>query len=34
VIDRNIPDEGVLFASGMSVKYTVDVSDMMTFFFA
>jgi len=34
VIDRNIPDEGVLFASGMSVKYTVDTSDMMTFFFA
>jgi len=34
VIDRNIPDEGVLFASGMSVKYTVDTADMMTFFFA
>ena len=33
-IDRSIPEEGVLFASGMSVSYTLDVSDMMTFFYA
>ena len=33
VIDRTIPSDGVLFASGMSVTYTVDVADMMTFFY-
>jgi len=33
VVDRTIPDEGLLFASGMSVSYTVDNADMMTFFF-
>ena len=33
-IDRTIPEEGVLFASGMSVSYTLDVADMMTFFYA
>ena len=32
--DRTIPEEGVLFASGMSVSYTLDHADMMTFFFA
>ena len=32
--DRTIPAEGVLFDSGMSVKYTVDHADMMTFFYA
>jgi hypothetical protein len=34
VIDRTIPENGVVFASGMSVTYTIDVADMMTFFFA
>tara|TARA_R110000796_G_scaffold95988_4_gene201432 strand:- start:3786 stop:4388 length:603 start_codon:yes stop_codon:yes gene_type:complete len=34
VIDRTIPEQGVLFDSGLSVKYTLDTSDMMTFFFA
>ena len=33
VVDRTIPAEGLLFASGMSVSYTVDHADMMTFFF-
>ena len=33
-VDRTIPSEGVLFDSGMSVKYTIDVADMMTFFYA
>ena len=33
-IDRTIPEQGVLFASGMSVQYTLDVADMMTFFYA
>ena len=32
--DRTIPEEGVLFASGMTVSYTLDHADMMTFFFA
>ena len=31
-VDRTIPDEGVLFDSGMSVKYTIATIDMMTFF--
>ena len=30
--DRTIPEEGVLFDSGMSVKYTIATIDMMTFF--
>ena len=34
VIDRTIPSEGVLFENGMSVKYTLDVADMITFFHA
>ena len=34
VVDRTIPSEGVLFDSGMSVKYTIDVVDMATFFYA
>ena len=34
VIDRTIPENGVVFASGMSVTYTIDVADMMTFFYA
>ena len=33
-VDRTIPAEGVLFDSGMSVKYTVDVADMLTIFYA
>jgi hypothetical protein len=33
VVDRTIPDEGLLFGSGMSVSYTLDNADMMTFFF-
>ncbi len=32
-VDRTIPAEGILFASGMSVSYTLDHADMMTFFF-
>ena len=31
-VDRTIPEEGVLFQSGMSVKYTIATIDMMTFF--
>ena len=34
VIDRTIPSEGVVFANGMSVSYTVDVADMMTLFYS
>ena len=33
-LDRTIPEEGVLFDSGMSVKYTIATIDMMTFFHA
>jgi hypothetical protein len=33
-VDRTIPSNGVLFANGLSVKYTVDVSDMLTVFHA
>ena len=32
-VDRTIPSDGVLFGSGMSVSYTLDHADMMTFFF-
>ena len=32
-VDRTIPSAGILFGSGMSVSYTVDHADMMTFFF-
>ena len=31
-VDRTIPEEGVLFDSGRSVKYTIATIDMMTFF--
>jgi len=34
VVDRTIPSEGVVFRSGLSVKYTVDVADMITIFHA
>ena len=33
-VDRTIPSEGVVFANGMSVSYTLDHADMMTFFFS
>jgi len=33
-IDRTIPQNGVLFKSGLSVSYTLDNTDMMTVFFA
>jgi len=32
-VDRTIPSNGVLFGSGMSVQYTVDVTDMLTIFY-
>jgi len=32
-VDRSIPDNGVLFDSGMTVQYTVDVTDMLTVFY-
>ena len=33
-VDRTIPSEGGVFANGMSVSYTLDHADMMTFFFS
>ena len=33
-VDRMIPSEGVVFANGMSVSYTLDHADMITFFFS
>ena len=33
-LDRTIPQNGVLFESGLSIRYTVGTVDMMTFFFA
>ena len=33
-VDRSIPSEGVLFDSGMTVQYTLDVTDMLTIFYA
>ena len=33
-IDRTIPENGILFDEGLSIKYTVGTIDMMTFFFA
>ena len=33
-VDRTIPSEGVVFANGMSVSYTLDHADMMTFFYS
>jgi hypothetical protein len=32
-VDRTIPADGVLFKSGMSVKYTVGTIDKVTVFF-
>ena len=34
VIDRTIPSEGVLLASGLVIKYTLDTTDMTTIFYA
>jgi len=33
-LDRTIPADGVLFSSGLSIKYTIATIDMMTFFYA
>ena len=33
-VDRTIPSEGVVFANGMSVSYTLDHADMMTLFYS
>ena len=33
-VDRTIPSEGILFEDGLSIKYTVDVVDMLTVFHA
>tara|TARA_R110000803_G_scaffold138368_3_gene205218 strand:- start:1389 stop:1988 length:600 start_codon:yes stop_codon:yes gene_type:complete len=33
-LDNTIPDEGILFQSGLSIKYTVGTIDMMNFFYA
>ena len=33
-VDQTIPEQGILFDSGMSVQYTVGTIDMMTFFHA
>ena len=32
-VDRSIPDNGVLFDNGMTVQYTLDVTDMLTVFY-
>ena len=34
VIDRTIPSEGVVFRSGLSIKYTLDTADIITLFHA
>ncbi len=33
-LDRTIPEQGIVFESGMTVQYTVGTIDMMTFFHA
>ena len=33
-VNMSIPDEGVLFADGAAVQYTIATIDMMTFFYA
>tara|TARA_R100001198_G_scaffold73035_1_gene45092 strand:+ start:644 stop:1249 length:606 start_codon:yes stop_codon:yes gene_type:complete len=33
-VDRTVPSQGVLFDSGASIKYTVDVADNITVFYA
>jgi hypothetical protein len=33
-VDRSIPEHGVLFDSGLTVQYTLDVTDMLTVFYA
>ena len=32
-VDRTIPENGVLFASGMTVQFSLDVTDMLTVFY-
>ena len=33
-VDRTIPSEGILFENGLTIKYTLDVVDMLTVFHA
>jgi len=33
-LDRTIPADGILFSSGLSIKYDVGTIDMMSFFYA
>ena len=33
-VDRTIPSEGILFEDGLTIKYTLDVVDMLTVFHA
>ena len=33
-VDRTIPENGVLFDSGLTVEYTLDVTDILTIFYA
>ena len=33
-VDRTIPSNGVLFEDGITIQYTVDVTDMLTVFYA
>ena len=33
-VDRTIPQNGVVFEDGLVVEYTVDVTDMLTIFYA
>ena len=33
-VDRTVPSQGVLFDSGASIKYTLDVADNITVFYA
>ena len=33
-VDRTIPSQGILFNSGAVLKYTVDVADNITVFYA
>ena len=33
-VDRSIPENGVLFNNGLSIQYTLNVTDMLTVFYA
>jgi len=33
-VDNTIPDEGIVFENGLSIKYTVGTIDLMNFFYA